>query len=197
MLVSMHSTVDAWLIAADAARRTLTGGAVASRPAPHADGDPLDADQKQLSGALMRVNHVGEVCAQALYQAQALGATAPALRARFEQASYFGDRGPGVRVGRLVWPSGPQGIFIELQPFLSNPAENHPAQPAVADRQGFVPGSRGPPVPQTLTVLLSSAGIDRQGGSSHQGGGGFHKVAAVKLCHCIGPFSAWNDLVRS
>jgi ubiquinone biosynthesis monooxygenase Coq7 len=87
MLVSMHSTVDAWLIAADAARRTLTGGAVASRPAPHADGDPLDADQKQLSGALMRVNHVGEVCAQALYQAQALGATAPALRARFEQAS--------------------------------------------------------------------------------------------------------------
>jgi len=87
MLVSMHSTVDAWLIAADAARRTLTGSTVASRPAPQADGAALDADQKQLSGALMRVNHVGEVCAQALYQAQALGATDPALKTRFEQAS--------------------------------------------------------------------------------------------------------------
>ena len=38
------------------------------------DADALDAEQRALSGALMRVNHVGEVCAQALYQAQALSA---------------------------------------------------------------------------------------------------------------------------
>jgi ubiquinone biosynthesis monooxygenase Coq7 len=35
----------------------------------------------------MRVNHVGEVCAQALYQAQALTAREPALRAQLEQAA--------------------------------------------------------------------------------------------------------------
>jgi ubiquinone biosynthesis monooxygenase Coq7 len=87
MLVSMHDKLDAWLIAADGARRALAGGTVASRPAPQADADTLDADQKRLSGALMRVNHVGEVCAQALYQAQALGAADPALKARLEAAS--------------------------------------------------------------------------------------------------------------
>lgn len=48
---------------------------------------PLDADQKRLSGALMRVNHVGEVCAQALYQAQALATRDPALRRHFEKAA--------------------------------------------------------------------------------------------------------------
>jgi ubiquinone biosynthesis monooxygenase Coq7 len=37
---------------------------------------PLSDEQMALSGALMRVNHVGEVCAQALYNAQALGARA-------------------------------------------------------------------------------------------------------------------------
>jgi ubiquinone biosynthesis monooxygenase Coq7 len=87
MLVSMHSTVDAWLIAADAARRTLTGGSVASRPAPHGDDGPLDAEQKQLSGALMRVNHVGEVCAQALYEGHALTIRDARLAAFFRHAA--------------------------------------------------------------------------------------------------------------
>jgi ubiquinone biosynthesis monooxygenase Coq7 len=44
-------------------------------------------DAASLSGALMRVNHVGEVCAQALYQAQALATHDPALRAHFERAA--------------------------------------------------------------------------------------------------------------
>jgi ubiquinone biosynthesis monooxygenase Coq7 len=47
----------------------------------------MDAQQRRLSGALMRVDHVGEVCAQALYQAQGLVARDSALRARFEQAA--------------------------------------------------------------------------------------------------------------
>jgi ubiquinone biosynthesis monooxygenase Coq7 len=46
-------------------------------PASHAGLS--EADQR-LSGALMRVNHVGEVCAQALYQAQALTARSPQMR---------------------------------------------------------------------------------------------------------------------
>jgi ubiquinone biosynthesis monooxygenase Coq7 len=47
----------------------------------------LDASERQLSGALMRVNHVGEICAQALYTAQALSTRDPALRRQFEAAS--------------------------------------------------------------------------------------------------------------
>jgi 3-demethoxyubiquinol 3-hydroxylase len=81
--------VDAFLIAADNALRSLSGANRASRPCPvpARAGDPLDARQRRLSGALMRVNHVGEVCAQALYHAQALGTRDPVLRRQFESAA--------------------------------------------------------------------------------------------------------------
>ncbi len=83
------SLVDRWLCGAEVALRTLSGGSRADRPAPSADGaaDELDARQKRLSGALMRVNHVGEVCAQALYQAQAVATANPELKARMAQAA--------------------------------------------------------------------------------------------------------------
>jgi ubiquinone biosynthesis monooxygenase Coq7 len=77
------------LATADNALRTLTGANHASRPCPTA-GDPpvpLSDDDKQLAGALMRVNHVGEVCAQALYHAQALSTRDPTLKRHFEQAA--------------------------------------------------------------------------------------------------------------
>ncbi len=47
----------------------------------------LTDEERALSGALMRVNHVGEVCAQALYSAQALTTRDEALRRQFEQAA--------------------------------------------------------------------------------------------------------------
>jgi ubiquinone biosynthesis monooxygenase Coq7 len=47
----------------------------------------MDEDQRRLAGALMRVNHVGEVCAQAMYQAQALTARSEALREQMKQAA--------------------------------------------------------------------------------------------------------------
>ncbi len=71
------------------ALRALSGRPVAARPRP-ADPKPgavLDGDARRESGALMRVNHVGEVCAQALYSAQALATSSAALRHRFEQAA--------------------------------------------------------------------------------------------------------------
>jgi 3-demethoxyubiquinol 3-hydroxylase len=65
---------------ADSALRTLFAPAPARRPCPGvpmADtGTTLDAEERKEAGALMRVNHVGEVCAQALYMAQAFGARA-------------------------------------------------------------------------------------------------------------------------
>ncbi len=74
----MTTFVDASLIAADSALRTLFAPHRAGRPTPVAriEAGPAglsDAD-KALSAALMRVNHVGEVCAQALYTSQALAA---------------------------------------------------------------------------------------------------------------------------
>ena len=81
--------LDPLLIAADSALRTLSDASHAARPCP-SPGEPgpvLDDAQRRLSGALMRVNHVGEVCAQALYTAQALATRDPALRVHFEHAA--------------------------------------------------------------------------------------------------------------
>lgn len=81
--------IDAAIISLDNALRTVGGIAHAARPNPAADApaDELDDEARQRSGALMRVNHVGEVCAQALYQAQALTARTPALRRQMAQAA--------------------------------------------------------------------------------------------------------------
>lgn len=91
----------------DQGLRTLWGRHHARRPTPRAaaavataatrSADPDEADEadevaltdaeKRLAGALMRVNHVGEVCAQALYNAQALGGRDPELQAQWLAAA--------------------------------------------------------------------------------------------------------------
>ena len=85
----MSTTLDSALNAADGALRTLFAKPHASRACPTVAGQAtqLSSDDKALSGALMRVNHVGEVCAQALYAAQALGTRDPVLRKHFLAAS--------------------------------------------------------------------------------------------------------------
>jgi len=85
----MTTALDTALNAADGALRTLFATPRASRACPTVPGEKteLALQDKALSGALMRVNHVGEVCAQALYAAQALGTRDPALREHFLQAS--------------------------------------------------------------------------------------------------------------
>jgi ubiquinone biosynthesis monooxygenase Coq7 len=82
--------VDSMLAAADSALRTLSGANHASRPCPVPASDacePLNDAQRRLSGALMRVNHVGEVCAQALYSAQGLSTRRADLRLQFAHAA--------------------------------------------------------------------------------------------------------------
>jgi len=82
-------TFDDLLGSADLALRTLSRCARSARPMPAAAGptaQPLSAEQRRLSGALMRVNHVGEVCAQALYAAQALTARSASLRQQMAEA---------------------------------------------------------------------------------------------------------------
>lgn len=81
--------MDALLTAADTALRTLFANPSAAEKSPAhgmAEG-ALDLSQKRLAGALMRVNHVGEVCAQALYTAQAVVTRDPALRSHLQDAA--------------------------------------------------------------------------------------------------------------
>jgi 3-demethoxyubiquinol 3-hydroxylase len=81
--------LDRLLIAADAGLRTLSGSPRSQRASPAADipTASLDERERRHAAALMRVNHVGEVCAQALYQAQALTARSERLRAQMATAA--------------------------------------------------------------------------------------------------------------
>lgn len=81
--------MDALLNAADTALRTLfaTPRAAHSCPIVSDKKTALDTEETRQSAGLMRVNHVGEVCAQALYTAQALATKNEALRAHFTRAS--------------------------------------------------------------------------------------------------------------
>jgi 3-demethoxyubiquinol 3-hydroxylase len=83
------TTLDALLIAADGSLRTLSGAVRSARAYPISPepAAALSDRERTLSGALMRVNHVGEVCAQALYTAQALSTRDAALRRQFEHAA--------------------------------------------------------------------------------------------------------------
>jgi ubiquinone biosynthesis monooxygenase Coq7 len=80
--------IDALLTTADTALRTLFAPPRAALPTPQptTPSGALSEEEKRLSAALMRVNHVGEVCAQALYTAQALATRNPHLRAHFTRA---------------------------------------------------------------------------------------------------------------
>jgi ubiquinone biosynthesis monooxygenase Coq7 len=82
------SPIDQLLSAADEALRAVSGSTRADRSTPaRGEAPALSDEERRLSGALMRVNHVGEVCAQALYHAQALSTKSPALRRDFERAA--------------------------------------------------------------------------------------------------------------
>jgi 3-demethoxyubiquinol 3-hydroxylase len=84
------SPVDRLLLQADAALRTLLPfSGQPSRPSPatvQAEAE-LDEAQAQHVAGLMRINHTGEVCAQALYQGQALTAKLPQVRKAMEHAA--------------------------------------------------------------------------------------------------------------
>jgi len=83
--------LDALIESAEMALRTLSRSARSARPMPQTPAQdnqpPLSPADRRLSGALMRVNHVGEVCAQALYAAQALTARDAGLRAQMRDAA--------------------------------------------------------------------------------------------------------------
>jgi len=81
--------LDRLIAGFDAALRAVTGVHEAARPSP--GGNAAEADlsdeERAHAAALMRVNHVGEVCAQALYQGQALTARDDRARQALQQAA--------------------------------------------------------------------------------------------------------------
>lgn len=89
-------TLDELITEFDRGLRSIAGVSRMSRPVP--TPEPLDAEapaaaaeltlpERAHSAGLMRVNHVGEICAQALYQAQKLATRSPALKQAFEHAA--------------------------------------------------------------------------------------------------------------
>lgn len=77
--------LDHFLISFDRALRVVSGQANATRLSPaHAIADtPLSEQEQNHSAGLMRVNHVGEICAQALYDAQGQFSQTPAVSQQF------------------------------------------------------------------------------------------------------------------
>ena len=81
--------LDKFIVGFDKGLRTLFAPAQTLRKVP-ADALPdaaLDDTQRRTSAALMRVNHSGEICAQALYQGQALTARDASAKQALEQAA--------------------------------------------------------------------------------------------------------------
>ncbi|WP_266170639.1 2-polyprenyl-3-methyl-6-methoxy-1,4-benzoquinone monooxygenase [Dyella subtropica] len=83
------SPLDRLLIGLDRALQTVAGSPEAARPSPAADIDEADMDdaERRHAAGLMRINHTGEVCAQALYDGQAALARREANREHLQHAA--------------------------------------------------------------------------------------------------------------
>lgn len=161
----MHTLPDRLLGAADNTLRTLFAAPQATRPSPAAalpDAGELTEAERRLSGALMRVNHVGEVCAQALYTAQALTTRNDRLRQQFDAAAreetdhlawtsqrlkeldahtsllnplwYAGAFGIGVLAGKLGGDRVSLGFVVETERQVETHLASHMERLPAADR---------------------------------------------------------------
>ncbi len=85
----MQNRLDQLIMGFDKGLRTLFAKPYSVRPHPDTgvEETPLADAEKKQAAALMRVNHTGEVCAQALYSGQALTARNPATTAALQQAA--------------------------------------------------------------------------------------------------------------
>ncbi len=85
-----YSTADNLIAHADRVLRTLAGHAKTTgreNPSDAVEDNDLNEDEAKLSAQLMRVNHAGEVAAQALYQGQSLTARNKAVQEKLTQAA--------------------------------------------------------------------------------------------------------------
>jgi ubiquinone biosynthesis monooxygenase Coq7 len=127
--------MDIFLTTLDNALRTVFAKHHAQRayPALGINTLSLSESERREAGALMRVNHVGEVCAQALYASQALATRNPQLKAHFKHASEE-------ETDHLAW------THQRLQDMGSRPSLLNPLWYAGAFGLGLVAGRLGDPV---------------------------------------------------
>jgi 3-demethoxyubiquinol 3-hydroxylase len=112
-----YSFADRLILQLDQALHTLApGSAHASRlsPAARTDDAELTEQERELSAGLMRINHTGEVCAQALYQGQSLTARLPDVRDSMNQAA-------AEEIDHLAWCES-RLKELDSRPSLLNPA---------------------------------------------------------------------------
>jgi 3-demethoxyubiquinol 3-hydroxylase len=123
---------DELITLADKSLRTLASAHRAQRPCPQPakPAPALASEDTALAGALMRVNHVGEVCAQALYQAQALTARDTHTRAHMLQAAQE-------EIDHLAWTEE------RLKALGARPSVFNPLWYAGAFAMGWVAGTLG------------------------------------------------------
>ena len=127
--------MDRFLVAVDGALRTLFATPRATRACPvvPADETHLGAQERSHAAALMRVNHVGEICAQALYTGQAMATRDDKLREHLEQAARE-------ETDHLAWTLG------RIEELGSRPSLLNPLWYAGAFAIGYVAGRIGDPV---------------------------------------------------
>ena len=87
MTPRLQHLLDPLIVAADEALRTLSGAGSAARPMPSAETPRPSEAARRHSAGLMRVNHTGEICAQALYSGQSLFARDPGVRSALQAAA--------------------------------------------------------------------------------------------------------------
>ena len=124
--------MDIFLKTIDNALRTVFAKHHAQRPNPaqHINTVALTDAERVEAGALMRVNHVGEICAQALYASQALATRNPQLKAHFRHAS-------DEETDHLAWTEA------RLADLGARPSLLNPLWYAGAFGLGFVAGKLG------------------------------------------------------
>ncbi|WP_133647348.1 2-polyprenyl-3-methyl-6-methoxy-1,4-benzoquinone monooxygenase [Paraburkholderia flava] len=110
--------LDEWISEFDRGLRSMTGVSRMTRPMPVApeSSEPaveMSPAERSHAAALMRVNHVGEVCAQALYQAQKLATRSSTLKNAFDHAAREEE-------DHLAWTAR-RLEALESRPSLLNP----------------------------------------------------------------------------
>ncbi len=128
----MVSIVDQLVGEVDKALRTLTGRHAAARgnPADALTDVEMDSEARRHAAGLMRVNHTGEICAQALYEGQALTARKPAVRRLLASAA-------AEEADHLAW------CEARLQELESRPSVLNPLFYALSYAMGAATGLMG------------------------------------------------------
>ncbi|MGJ8688196.1 MAG: 2-polyprenyl-3-methyl-6-methoxy-1,4-benzoquinone monooxygenase [Gammaproteobacteria bacterium] len=128
-----HNGLDRLIVQFDQALRTLVpGSSTQNRPSParSLEAQTLSDSERKQAASLMRINHTGEVCAQALYQGQALTAKLPDVRQSMEDAAQE-------EVDHLAW------CEQRLQDLESRSSVFNPAWYAMSFGLGAVAGLAG------------------------------------------------------